>query len=151
MAPAVPRATGMCLCCQVPSVPLGRDVPLPSEARLIAFKNRVPRQKDLCFPLACWGFSSFPSVQRSFAIVAATGLGKTGKKKELKVSSKWGRLILGLCPDCAQFVSEPAAFSPLEIQVFNFPGENEWKLQWQSNAWKKETAALKYSQQHNFD
>lgn len=59
-------------------------------------------------------------------------------------------LILRFCPACAQFVSEPATFSPREIQAFNFAGENEWKLQWQSNAWKKETAALKYSQPTQF-
>lgn len=53
----------------------------PFKARLLAFKNGVPNQEDLCSRLACWGLSSFPSIQRGFATVAATDLRKTEEKK----------------------------------------------------------------------
>lgn len=46
----------------------------PFKARLIAFKTEVPSQKDQPSHLA---------VQRSLAIGAATGLGKTGNKKSV--------------------------------------------------------------------
>lgn len=122
----------------------------PFKARLIAFKNGVPNQEDLHSCLAHWGFSSFPSIQRGFAIVAATSLGKTEEKK-LKSLSKWETLILRFCPACAQFVSEPAAFSSRENQALTLQGKmNENRNDNQMHE-RKKRQLWNIHNQHNFD
>lgn len=67
---------------------LGRDVPLPAQRRAGCVPTRAPRQQDLRSRIAHWGLSSFPSIPRSFAIVAATGLRKTEKQNIKKSAVK---------------------------------------------------------------
>lgn len=74
-----------CACVSLCSMSCSSTVMLlsPFKAKQTAFKIEVPSQKDLLSYLAPWRLSSFPAVQRSLATGAATGLGKTGKKKSL--------------------------------------------------------------------